>query len=264
MKIKIEALEISYSVTGNENGPSIVFIHGFPFNQEMWIPQVELLQQRFKVITYDLRGHGKSGVGEGQYFMEYYVDDLITLLDHLKISSTIVCGFSMGGYIALRAMEKNPQKFKGLILVDTKSEADSNEAKIKRSEGLKVIKSKGAEVFGEGFLKGALTPETFSGNPELVEKLKSMIKSNQPLGIGGALLALATRTDTTAALSKISVPTLILVGEKDTITPPSASQMMKEKIPGSKLEIIQRAGHLSNLENSKDFNQKLDEFLAKF
>lgn len=264
MNIKNDDLDLSYSVSGAGNPTSIVLIHGFPFSREMWKPQVEFLEQSYQVITYDLRGHGKSGVGDGQYFMEYFVDDLIALLEHLKISSSILCGFSMGGYIALRAIERNPEKFKGLILADTKSEADSNEAKIKRSVGLRVVKSQGVAPFGEGFLKGALAPETFNAKPDLVEKLRSIICSNKPIGVCGALLALAGRSDTTAALSKISVPTLILVGEKDAITPPSASSMMKEKIPNSQLGIISGAGHLSNLENTKEFNLKLKEFLSKF
>jgi len=263
MNIKYDGLDISYSISGTGNATTIVLIHGFPFSSEMWKPQVEFLKKNYQVITYDLRGHGKSGGGEGQYFMEYFVDDLFTLMDHLKISSSVICGFSMGGYIALRAIERNPEKFKGLILADTKSEADSNEAKLKRSTGLRVVKTQGVAPFAEGFLKGALAPETFKANPDLVEKLKLIILSNKSIGICGALLALACRTDTSAFLSKISVPTLILVGEKDAITPPSVSEMMKEKIPGSKLEIIPSAGHLSNLENSKDFNKKLDEFLSK-
>lgn len=263
MNFKYDGQDISYSISGTGNATSIVLIHGFPFSREMWKPQVEFLEKKYQVITYDLRGHGKSGEGEGQYFMEYFVDDLIALMDHLKISSSVICGFSMGGYIALRAIERNPEKFKGLILADTKSEADSNEAKLKRAAGLRVVKSQGVATFAEGFLKGALAPETFSANPDLVEKLKLIILSNKPIGICGALLALACRTDTSASLSKISVPTLILVGEKDAITPPSVSEVMKEKIARSKLEVIPGAGHLSNLENSKDFNKKLDEFLSK-
>lgn len=264
MNIKNDGLDLSYSVSGIGNETSIVLIHGFPFSREMWNPQVEFLEKKYKVITYDLRGHGKSGVGDGQYFMESLVDDLITLLDHLKISTSVICGFSMGGYIALRALERNPEKFKGLILADTKSEADSNEAKLKRYAGLKLIKSKGIAPFADGFLKGSLAPETITAKPALVENLRSIILANHPIGICGALLALASRTETTAVLSKIGVPTLILVGEKDAITPPSVSAMMKEKIPGSQLEIISRAGHLSNLENPEEFNLILKDFLSKF
>jgi 3-oxoadipate enol-lactonase len=264
MNIKNEVLDISFSVSGPVNENTIVFIHGFPFNREMWQPQVEFFEKSYQVVTYDLRGHGKSMVGDGQYFIEYFVDDLIALLNHLKISSAVICGFSMGGYIALRAVERNPEKFKGLILADTRSEADSNEAKLKRAASLMVIKSQGMVPFTEGFLKVALAPETFKEKLDLVERLRSIILSNKPLGICGALLALATRTDTSAALSKISVPTLILVGEKDEITPLSVSEFMKEKIPNSQLGIISNSGHLSNLENPKEFNLKLKEFLSKF
>ena len=161
MNIKNEVPDISFFVSGPVNATPIVFIHGFPFNREMWQPQVEFLEKSYRVITYDLRGHGKSTVGDGQYFMEYFVDDFITLLNHLKIASAVICGFSMGGYIALRAIERYPEKFKGLILADTRSEADSNEAKLKRAAGLMAIKSQGMALFAEGFLKMALAPETF-------------------------------------------------------------------------------------------------------
>ncbi len=250
-----------YVDQGPKEGMPLVLIHAFPLNHTLWNRQIQALSEKHRVISYDLRGHGESDVGDGQYTIELFVDDLIDLLDHLKIEKTIVCGLSMGGYIALRALERHPERFSALVLCDTRSEADSDEAKIKRSAGLRLLKEKGVPLFAEEFVKPAFAPETFKTNPEIVQTVKEMILKNSPLGIGGALLALASRTDTTESLKQIKIPTLVLVGEKDQITPPSAALSLKEKIPSAQMHVIPQAGHLSNLENPSEFNRRLIAFL---
>lgn len=242
-----------------------MFIHGFPFSSEMWDGQAQILQgnKNMRIITYDLRGHGQSDVGDGQYTIELFVDDLIALLDHLKITRTILCGFSMGGYIALRAVERNPDRFNALVLCDTMSAADSNEAKTRRANSIKVIKNQGVGQFVEGFLKAVFAPHTFDSYPDVVNKISRTILSNSPLGICGALLAMAGRTETTESLSKINIPTLILVGEHDIVTPPSAAKNMHDRIRNSRLHVLDNAAHMSNLENPKVFNEHLMEFLAE-
>ncbi len=242
----------------------IVFIHGFPFSAEMWKGQTQMLQdnkKNLRIITYDLRGHGQSDVGDGQYTIELFVDDLIGLLDYLKITKTILCGFSMGGYITLRAIERNPDRFNALVLCDTMSAADSNESKVRRANSINQIKKEGVERFAEGFLKAVFAPQTFDTKPDIIDEIRRVILSNSPLGICGALLAMAGRTDTTESLSRISVPTLILVGKHDAVTPPSASKSMHDKIPNSILHLIDNAAHMSNLENPNVFNEHLTKFL---
>jgi pimeloyl-ACP methyl ester carboxylesterase len=230
----------------------------------MWKGQINTLQDgknTLRIIAYDLRGHGRSDVGDGQYTIELFVDDLIALLDHLKIDKAILCGFSLGGYIALRAIERNPDRFTALILCDTMSVADSNEAKVRRANAIKQIKKDGVERYAEGFLKAVFATETFNTKHDIVDGLRRTILSNSPLGICGALLALAGRTDTTAALSKINVPTLLLVGEHDAVTPPASAKSMHEEIRNSKLHLINGSAHMSNLENPAQFNEYLISFL---
>lgn len=228
----------------------------------MWKNQIPLLQENgFRVITYDLRGHGKSDVGDGQYTIELFVDDLIALLDYLKITKTIVCGFSMGGYIALRAIERNPERFNALILCDTTSSADSDQARLRRAASIKLIKKDGVKPFAEGFLKAVFTEQSFSMKQNVVDEARKMILSNYPVGICGALLAMAARTDTTEVLFKISLPTLLLVGEYDTITPQAATKTMHDKIQNSKICIIGNAAHMSVMENPNEFNEQLIKFL---
>jgi 3-oxoadipate enol-lactonase len=163
----------------------------------------------------------------------------------------------------LRAMERNPERVRALILCDTRSEADSNEAKLKRAAGIRTIKKDGIGPFAEGFLKGAFAPQSFQTRPATIEAIRQIILANPALGISGTLLALATRTDTTLALPKIQVPTLILVGEQDAITPPAAARAMHDHIRNSELHVIPDAGHMSNLENPTAFNNCLKAFLQK-
>jgi 3-oxoadipate enol-lactonase len=264
MLAAVNGTNLYFNDIGKSESLPIVLIHGFPFSSEMWKGQMQVLQdikKNLRVITHDLRGHGQSDVGDGQYSIELLVDDLIALLDYLKITKTILCGFSMGGYIALRAIERNPDRFNALILCDTMSAADSDEAKIRRANSIKLVKKEGVGRFAEGFLKAVFAPKTFDIHPSIIDETRRMVLSNSPLGICGALLAMAGRTDTTEALSKINVPTLILVGEHDAVTPPSAAKNMHDRIPNSKLHLIENAGHMSNLENPVMFNKHLTNFL---
>lgn len=263
MKAVINGIEVNFVDVGAPNALAVVLIHGFPFNHEMWTPQIQALQDKFRVVAYDLRGHGSSGVGDGQYMLEFFVDDLLGLLDHLKIEKAVLCGMSMGGYIALRAIERNPEWVKGLILADTQSKSDSNEAKLKRATAIKSVKANGVNAYADDFVKSVFTPQTLAGNEAAVEKIRRIIQRNSSLGICGALLALASRTDTTEALSGIQVPTLILVGEHDALTPPSASQDMHSKIPNSEFHLVPNAAHMSNIESPEEFNKQILTFLDR-
>lgn len=263
MKVKLNNTTINYTERGLPQGLPVVFIHGFPFDHTMWEPQMKALPNHIRAITYDVRGHGQSDVADGQYTIEFFVDDLIALLDLLVVEQAVLCGLSMGGYIALRAAERHPDRIKALVLCDTRSEADPNEGRVKRSAAIKSIKTDGVPAFAEGFVKAIFAERTFQNNPKAIEEIKSAIKINSPIGICGTLLALASRTDTTAYLPHINVPTLILVGEQDKLTPPSASRAMHEAIQGSEIRIISHAAHMSNLENPSEFNRHLIEFLNK-
>jgi 3-oxoadipate enol-lactonase len=250
-----------YLDLGERSAIPIILIHGFPFSHEMWEPQIEALKDNFRVVAYDIRGLGKSDVGDGQYTLEMFVDDLITLMDHLGLKRAVWCGLSMGGYIALRAMERNPERCCGLVLCDTTSIADSDEAKLRRASAIKTVKREGIKTYAAGVVKSLFATQTFVRRPIAVDITRRIVEANSPIGICGALLAMAARTDTTASLKRISVPTLILVGELDTITPPALAEQIHELIPESVLHLIPDAAHLSNLENSEEFNRLLLSFL---
>jgi len=263
MHTTLRGASLFYRENGDHSRLPVIFIHGFPFSSGMWIGQLDAVGRNYRAIAYDIRGHGESSVGDGQYMIEGHVDDLIALMDHLQLTTVVVVGLSMGGYIVLRALEKHPGRFRAAVLCDTRSEADTNEAKLKRYASIGLVKENGSEAFAEGFLPLLFAKESFRTGPEAVGMIRHIIKRTSPLGIAGTLLALAARTDTTASLAQVKVPTLILTGEFDSITPPAAAQALHERIPGSELHIVPHAAHLSNLENPDFFNEKLLLFLKR-
>lgn len=255
---------IHWEESGAPSAQSVIFLHGFPFSLEMWRDQMELLASNgFRAIAYDIRGHGMSDVGDGQYTIESHVDDLFALLDSLKIAKSVIVGLSMGGYITLRALERAPERFLAAVLCDTRSESDPDEAKIRRALSALNVKKTGSAAFADDFVKAVFAPETVTRNPAVINSIRRIIARTTPLSIAGTLIALAARTDTTTSLSGLSLPTLILVGEKDITTPPAASRAMHERIRGSELHVIPGAAHMSNLENPPFFNEKLLAFLHR-
>ncbi len=127
--------------TGDKDRKPVVLVHGFPFSHSMWDPQVQALSKTFRVIAYDVRGHGASDAADGPASIDLFVDDLIGILDSLRLDRVAICGLSMGGYIALRAAERHPDRFSALILCDTKSTADTEEGKKKRILTAEIVKN---------------------------------------------------------------------------------------------------------------------------
>jgi 3-oxoadipate enol-lactonase len=261
MKININGFGIDYSLEGPDSGLPVVFIHAFPMSKEMWKPQIDVLKSDYRILSYDVRGHGLSDIGNGQYTIEYCVDDFIGLLDHLNFKNVVVVGLSMGGYIALRAVERHPDHFRGAVLCNTRSEADTNEAKIKRSTDAKVVTVLGIRKFTEFFLPKVFRQQTFTTNPDVVAFAKSLVEKNSSVGIAGMLIALAARTDTTPSLRSIRMPVMLIAGQYDELTPPALLGSMCDQIPGAVMHILPDAAHYSNLENADGFNTALINFL---
>lgn len=253
---------LNYISTGNPAGIPVVFVHAFPLNQSMWSEQVEAVKDIAHVITFDIRGFGKSSL-DAPYTLEFIVDDLIGLLDQLKIPKAVVCGLSMGGFVALRAIERNPERFMGAVLADTKSEPDSDSSKLGRYKALKTIEQSGVEKFIDEFLRSSIAPDNRTKNSKIFDQASTIARSNPTAGISAGLLALTSRTDTSAGLNGIRVPVLIMQGEMDTVIPIASAKSLHEKISSSEFFIIPKAGHLSNLENPEAFNERLIQFLKK-
>jgi len=253
---------VSYIDEGSINAPAIIFIHGFPLNKSMWNKQVAELKENYRVIAYDIRGHGNSDAGDNDFSIGLFVNDLLSLMDAMKIDKTILCGFSMGGYIALNAVENHPERFIALFLCDTNCTEDKPEAREKRMKAIESIKEKGLEQYAEESLKKLFAPISFSKHIEEIAIVKEMIMKTSKRSLIKTLHALAERSETCTKLHEIKVPVLIMVGKEDEITPPAAALSMHEKIKGSTIHFIDHAGHLSNMENSKEFNNHLTAFLS--
>ena len=261
IRIVINNLMVSYSDHGPDDAPVIILIHGFPFNKSMWNGQVAALMDNYRVIAYDIRGHGNSDSGIDDFFVELFVNDLIRLMENLGIEKPILCGLSLGGYIALSAVLKYPARFDGLILNDTQCIADTPEIKENRCTAIIRIKEKGVEQYADEIIKNLFAPESFINRGNVIAEVKEMIISTPKQSLCNTLHALAERKETCTQLPEINIPVLIMVGEEDKITPIAVAQQLHEKILNSKLEIIQHAGHLSNLENPIAFNTHLVKFL---
>jgi len=262
IKMTVNNLTISYNDEGQDGAPVIIFIHGFPFNKSMWKNQLEALKDNYRVIAYDVRGHGNSEAGNKDFSIELFVKDLLNLMDALKIDRTMLCGLSMGGYIALNAIENYPERFDALILNDTNCIADTPEAKEKRMKTIESIKKDGVEKFADESMNNFFAPESFSTKKEEIADVREMIVNTSKQTLYKTLRAFYERKETCSKLPDINVPVLIMVGKEDTITPPAAAQLMHEKIKDSLLSIIEHAGHLSNMENPGEFNEQLKKFVA--
>ncbi|MFA6004452.1 MAG: alpha/beta fold hydrolase [Elusimicrobiota bacterium] len=262
MQARINGVNMSLRDEGPRSGLPVVLVHGFPLSHAMWELQIEALKKDFRVVAYDIRGLGASAAGDGQCTMELFSDDLLAVLDHLGIASAVLCGLSMGGYVALRTAQRAPQRVKALVLCDTRSEADDDPAKLGRAAAIQSIKRHGLGPFADGFVPKVFAAETLAQARPCVAAAQARIRASDPVGVCGALLAMLSRTDTSAFLPQIKAPCLVMVGEHDRLTPPEYSRGLAAAIPGAELEVIPAAAHMSNLENPERFNARLLEFLG--
>lgn len=260
LSVDLKGINISYDDLGDGFGP-VIFLHGFPFNKDMWKPQMEFLQNHYRVIAIDIRGFGKSKDEKSELSMDLFTDDLIAFMDHLEINSAILCGLSMGGYIALNAVGSFSDRFKGLILCDTQCTADTEEGKAKRYTAIDEIKINGPETFNNNFVKSVFSKTSLTEKTIEVEKLSKVVFENSSEIMINGLKALANRKDTCKTLDEINIPTLIICGKEDTLTPVAKSEIMHENIIDSRLVIIENAGHVTNLEQPEEFNFHVKEFL---
>ena len=259
--ITVNNFELSYDDVGT-GGIPVIFLHGFPFSKSMWKSQSDFLRSSYRLIACDIRGFGKSKDEVSSLNIDLFADDLVTFMDSLQIEKAIVCGLSMGGFIALNAIKKYPKRFEALILCDTQCVADTSEILEKRNKIIDEIEVKGVKDFNEGFIKSVFHKDTLENNMELVALLRSVVFANSQHIISQGLMALAGRSETCSILSEIKVPTLIICGREDEVTPLSQSEYMHKNIKGSILQVIDHAGHVSNLEKPDIFNEHLGNFLA--
>lgn len=261
MKKRIGNVELAWEEAGQ--GIPLVLLHAFPVNRSQWARQREELASRYRVITPDFRGHGESSVPEEDSTMERLAEDVRGLLDELGLRRVVLGGLSMGGYVCFAFYRRWPERVIALILADTRAGADSEEGRRARAELAAVAEKEGSAAVAEQVLPKLLGASTHARQQRVVEAARKMIQSTSPTGIARALGGMAARPDSFELLPKIQCPTLIVVGEEDTLTPPSESEAMAAAIPGAHVEKLVGAGHLSNLEQPIPFNSALYDFLSR-
>jgi 3-oxoadipate enol-lactonase len=239
---------------------TLVLLHAFPLNARMWEPQLALADLGWRVVAPQLGGVD-GGTAAPVASMDDYAGEVVDLLDALRIEDAVIGGLSMGGYVTLALFRHAPRYFRGMVLADTRPQADTPEGVEGRKRMLALVREKGAAAVADEMLPKLLSDEAREHHPELVARTRALMLANSADAIAGAIAALMTRPDSTPLLQTIHCPTLILVGDRDVVTPPPLSEGLHAAITGSELVVIAGAGHLSSLEQPAAFNAALARFL---
>ena len=257
---RLRYLEAAADGTPRPRG-TLLLIHGFPLNARMWEPQLALAASGWRVIAPQLRSMDGGSTDQPATSMDDHAGDIIDLLDALHVDDAAVGGLSMGGYIAFALFRLAPRYVRALVLADTRPQADTPEGVDGRRKMLALVKEKGPAAVADEMMPKLLGEHTRRTRPDVADRVRSLILASSADAIANAITALMTRVDSSPLLESIHVPTLIMVGEQDTITPPPLSEQMHQAIKGSEYIAIPNAGHLANLEQPDAFNAALVGFL---
>jgi pimeloyl-ACP methyl ester carboxylesterase len=265
-RIALSTAELSYVDRGA--GVPVLLVHGFPLDHTMWSAQIDALAGQCRVIAPDLRGFGESSLRFGKpdlaISMEEYADDLNELLDELEIREPVVlAGFSMGGYIAWQFLRKFAGRVRALIQCDTKAAADTDETRAGRIKMAENVAEWGSGRVAEMMGPKLFAPSTFETKPHLVAAVRHVVETTKPAAIAAAQRGMAERPDMTSFLPKISVPTLVLCGAQDAISPPAEMKSIAAAIPNATYVEIVGAGHMTTMEGPEAVNAALKDFLKK-
>lgn len=250
----IDGRNVHYLDEG-EGEPALVLLHAFPLRAAMWTPQLDALSNSTRVVAPDLLGFGATDAPDDPdaYSVEVWADQVAGLLDHLGLDRVVLTGLSMGGYAALAFLRRHPTRLAGLVLADTRPGPDSSEVAQRRRDQIHQIKERGTTELIETLLAGLLGEYTKRHRPDVVSTARSLMDSSSA-GLIGALEAMIRRPDSTPDLATVEVPTLVVAGDLDTLSPPEVGRAMQAAIPGSVLAVLPDAGHLSNLEAPDAFS----------
>jgi pimeloyl-ACP methyl ester carboxylesterase len=262
VKLRVEGGgELAYADAGR--GEALLLLHAFPLAGFMWQPQVDALSDRLRVLHFDARGFGGSTPLGRALTMDRIADDAALLLDELGIERATVGGCSMGGYAALAFARRHAARLRRLVLIDTRAGADTDEARAGRAALAERVLAEGATPAADAFLPRLVGEYTRREQPALVERLRERILAAAPRGIADALHGLAARPDSLPTLAQVAVPTLVLVGAEDVVTPVAEAQVLADGIAGAGLEVVAGAGHLASLEQPAAVNAALARFLLR-
>ncbi len=240
----------------------VLFVHGFPFSGAIWDDQLAAVPEGWRFLAPDLPGFGGTPPLGGTLTMERIADQLVAFLDEQGIARAVVCGLSMGGYATLALWRRHPGRVRALVLADTRATPDTPQARAGRYETAARARESGVRVVRDAMLPRLLSPHTRDTRPDIVQRLVSIMESASVEGVAGALEGMAERPDSSPILDTIDVPTLVVVGEADELTPPADARQLAAGIPGAVLRTIPLAGHVTCMEAAEAFNEELRGFLA--
>jgi pimeloyl-ACP methyl ester carboxylesterase len=246
--MRIELDGVTLEVEDHGEGVPVVLLHGFPLSSEMWIPIRPAIEQVVRLITPDLRGFGGSHAPQGDYGMETLAGDVLRLVDRLGLERIVLGGHSMGGYVALRFAAAHPERLAGLILVNTRASADTNEGKIRRQTAIARIRRGETAEFLDEFVPNLVGPSTGKRAPRQVAELRAIAGEVPDYVLAGCLTGMRDRPDSSDVLPRLEVPALVIAGEEDAVVPPDAARAMAETLSNARLAVIPLSGHTPSVE----------------
>ncbi len=261
MRVRSSDAEIFYDVMGK--GPPLVLLHPFPANRGIWMPVAEMLATRYRIVLPDLRGHGDSGVGEGPATMGKHADDITRVCDDAGVSRAIFGGISIGGYILFEFWRRHRERVSALILCDTKAAADNDEGRRNRLKAADDVEKHGPNDFLDSMIARLLGQTTRTNRPDVVGAARAIMAKSTVPGLAAVQRGMAERPDSVPTLATINVPTLVLVGEEDVLTPVSEAETMRRNIPNATMAVIPKAGHYAPFEQPQESGRVIRQFLDR-
>lgn len=260
MNLNVNDIKLAYDDMGT--GPAVLLIHGFPLNRQMWQPQLKpLADAGYRVIAPDLRGFGASDAPAAGYSMDVFADDIIALMDALNIEQAVIGGMSMGGYVLMNLMERYPDRVRAACFIATRSNADDEAGRERRKAMAAEAERLGANPIIKIFAELLFAADTAQERPELIARVTSWMREANPKGLAGGLLAMRDRKDYTALLPSFNQPSLVLAGAEDLAAPGETAQTLISGLRGCQSQVIEKAGHMLNMEQPDLFNETMIKFL---
>jgi pimeloyl-ACP methyl ester carboxylesterase len=254
--------ELAYDELGE--GAPLVLLHAFPFSRQMWQFQYDGLTTQMRLVTPDLPGFGESPVPDEAPDLAVMADGVLGVLDRLGLGRVVLGGLSLGGYVAMEILRARPQAVSALVLADTKASADSEEGAANRRRMADLLEEKrSTRVLAHDVLPTLVGETTRQEHPETVAWLREIVEDADPLGAAWAQRAMAARRDSFETLRRVEVPTLVVVGDQDELSPPSDARAMVDAVPGAQIAVIPGAGHLTAAETPDEFNSVVCDFVLE-